>query len=209
MQLYLRQLIIFCNHRFKGFLITPCSELVDQINWNLKEFDTKLEGTYSIDTKAISPPFIELTRYQNHDQYSTKRQTSSQVARVSDANRLGTKNPCGPNANPCRLNARPNASGRIWSRWVPLALGFALGMLILCCLYHFHSRWAPNANAVYGGIWALDFRPRTTGEASIKTNMFEPAYRLSKLVLDTSPFMGPSRIATHLPSVQFGRCFCL
>ena len=63
-------------------------------------------------------------------------------------------NPCRPNANPCRPNARPNMSGGIWSHWVPLMLGFALAMLISCCLCQFRPRWVAHAKAVSSGIWA-------------------------------------------------------
>ena len=45
---------------------------------------------------------------------------------------------CGPNANHCRPDANPcgpNASGGLLSHWVRLALGFALGMSISCCLF--------------------------------------------------------------------------
>ena len=33
-------------------------------------------------------------------------------------------------------------------------VGFALGMYISCYLCQFHLRWVPNANPVFGGIWA-------------------------------------------------------
>ena len=38
-----------------------------------------------------------------------------------------------------------------------IRVGFALGMTIACCLFCFHLHWLPNANNVYGGIWALEF----------------------------------------------------
>ena len=68
-----------------------------------------------------------------------------------------SKNPCGPHMNPCRPEAKP--SGGIWSRWVPLAFGFALGMSILSHLCTFPSHWVTKANAIYGEIPALDPLP--------------------------------------------------
>ena len=72
--------------------------------------------------------------------------------------KLVSKNDLGPDANHCG----PNASQWNMVRVGYARVGFALtafGMSISCCLSPLCSRLAPNANAIYGGIWALDREP--------------------------------------------------